>query len=56
MRTADRELIDETKQVVSDIIVFTDTIVPDAKMTVKKYADAKFEYLRYSFIQKISMQ
>ncbi|CAG5110290.1 Oidioi.mRNA.OKI2018_I69.chr2.g4704.t1.cds [Oikopleura dioica] len=47
MRTADRELIDETKQVVSDIIVFTDTIVPDAKMTVKKYADAKFEYLSY---------
>ncbi|CBY31644.1 unnamed protein product [Oikopleura dioica] len=47
MRTADRELIDKTKPIISDIIVFTDTIIPDARLTVKKYADVKFEYLSY---------
>ena len=56
MRAADRELIDKMKPIISDIIVFTDTIVPDAKITVKKYADVKFEYLRFEFILKFYLQ
>lgn len=44
---ADRFLIDGLKPVIADLLTFTDTIVPDARFTVNKYADAKFEYLSY---------
>ena len=46
MEQADRTLINDLKPIISDLLTFTDTIIPDAKETVRKYADVKFEYLR----------
>merc|ERR1712242_67406 len=47
LEQADRTLINELKPIISDLLTFTDTIIPDARETVRKYADAKFEYLSY---------
>ena len=52
MEQADRTLITDLKPIISDLLTFTDTIIPDAKETVRKYADVKFEYLRKD-IQKL---
>ena len=50
MEQADRTLINDLKPVIADLLTFTDTIIPDARATIKKYADAKFEYLRLGWI------
>ena len=54
MEQADRTLITDLKPIISDLLTFTDTIIPDAKETVRKYADVKFEYLRKDIKKLVS--
>jgi hypothetical protein len=39
------EMLRSIKAVMSDLNTFLNKAVPDTKLTIKKYADVKFEYL-----------
>ncbi|XP_019757506.1 PRKCA-binding protein isoform X2 [Dendroctonus ponderosae] len=41
------EMIQKVKPVLSDMGTYLHKAIPDTRLTVKKYADAKFEYLAY---------
>lgn len=41
------KLLKTVRPMLSDLHTYLNKAVPDTKLTVKKYADAKFEYLSY---------
>ncbi|XP_074603671.1 PRKCA-binding protein-like [Brevipalpus obovatus] len=41
------QMIRDLKPLVSDLSTFLNKVMPDMKLTIKKYADVKFEYLSY---------
>lgn len=47
MDTATMEIVREIKPVIKDMGTYLYKAIPDTRLTVKKYADAKFEYLAY---------
>lgn len=47
MEKAGLEMIKMVKPVLSDMGTYLHKAIPDTRLTVKKYADAKFEYLAY---------
>ncbi|KAF7282867.1 hypothetical protein GWI33_001897 [Rhynchophorus ferrugineus] len=47
MEKAGHEMIKKVKPVLSDMGTYLHKAIPDTRLTVKKYADAKFEYLAY---------
>ncbi|CAG9855654.1 unnamed protein product [Phyllotreta striolata] len=44
---AGMEMVKKVKPVLSDVGTYLYKAIPDTRLTVKKYADAKFEYLAY---------
>ena len=40
-------MLKKVKPMVSDMGTFLHKAVPDTRLTIKKYADCKFEYLSY---------
>ncbi|XP_050301544.1 PRKCA-binding protein isoform X1 [Anthonomus grandis grandis] len=47
MEKAGIDMIKKAKPVLSDMGTYLHKAIPDTRLTVKKYADAKFEYLAY---------
>ncbi|XP_030766195.1 PRKCA-binding protein isoform X2 [Sitophilus oryzae] len=47
MERSGLEMIRQVKPVLSDMGTYLHKAIPDTRLTVKKYADAKFEYLAY---------
>ncbi|KAB0796436.1 hypothetical protein PPYR_02460 [Photinus pyralis] len=47
MEKLGHEMIKQVKPVLSDLGTYLHKAIPDTRLTVKKYADAKFEYLAY---------
>ncbi|CAH1132468.1 unnamed protein product [Ceutorhynchus assimilis] len=47
MEKAGLDMIQKVKPVLSDMGTYLHKAIPDTRLTVKKYADAKFEYLAY---------
>ncbi|KAK5642304.1 hypothetical protein RI129_008471 [Pyrocoelia pectoralis] len=47
MEKLGHEMIKQVKPVLSDMGTYLHKAIPDTRLTVKKYADAKFEYLAY---------
>ncbi|KPM04712.1 PRKCA-binding protein-like protein [Sarcoptes scabiei] len=41
------KLINELKPVLKDLSTYLNKAIPDTRLTIKKYADSKFEYLSY---------
>ncbi|KAI1297178.1 PRKCA-binding protein [Halotydeus destructor] len=41
------EMLQSAKPILSDLNTFLNKAVPDTKLTIRKYADVKFEYLSY---------
>lgn len=41
------ELLNEARDIISDLSTYITKAIPDTKLTVKKYQDVKFEYLSY---------
>lgn len=41
------QLLKQLKPMLSDLNTYLNKAIPDTKMTIKKYADAKFEYLSF---------
>ena len=41
------QMLKKTKRVLEDLETYLKKAIPDTKLTIKKYADVKFEYLSY---------
>ena len=41
------QMLKQTKPILSDLGTYLTKAIPDTKLTIKKYADVKFEYLSY---------
>merc|ERR1719356_886458 len=41
------QMLKKTKPILSDLGTYLTKAIPDTKLTIKKYADVKFEYLSY---------
>ena len=50
------KMLKQVKPMISDMGTFLHKAVPDTRLTIKKYADCKFEYLSYCLKVSLSVE